>query len=160
MHRATYQQLWHESQKTGSDSGGHGSRERPWQTIDQALTQSSAANAHGRHAILVTGGAYAKQTISMKPYVDLYGGFEPATGERDIMKHPTILHGEGTHRILLGANHARLDGFVIQGSATRGPGAGLFCDHASPQVTNNRFFKNRTRKPTPWDPRKWHNYGP
>ena len=121
MHRAAYQQLWHVSQTTGSDSGGHGSRERPWQTIHQALTQSSAASAHGRHAVLVTGGAYAKQTISMKPYVDLFGGFEPATWERDIMKHPTILDGEGTHRILLGADHARLDGFVIQGGAARGP---------------------------------------
>jgi len=156
IHWDAYEQIWHVSQTTGSDAQGDGSQRLPWRTIQQALAHTATASIQRRHAILVAGGRYARQTLAMHAHVDLFGGFDPITWKRDIWKQPSILDGAGTHRILQGASQARLDGFTLQGGAVRGPGASLFCDHTSPRISNNRFFNNRTQKPSPWKPLKWH----
>lgn len=129
---------------TGSDDRGDGSRERPWRSVGKAL---AAAVHDGRTAVLVAAGTYKEGTLSMQPRVDLFGGFESTGWTRDILKNPTILSGGGANRVLLGADDARLDGFIIEEGAVRDHGGGLYCEAVSPVVTNNIFRRNRTIEP-------------
>jgi hypothetical protein len=75
---------------------------------------------------------------------------------RDIWNQQSILSGVKEKRVIAGADHARLDGFVISQGIVRGKGAGLLCDGVSPVITNNIFYQNKTLKPASWQPRFWH----
>lgn len=149
-----YTTIHYVSQSSGADDSD-GSRSHPWRTLGHAL-DATTAGANARAAILVAAGTYAGTTISMKPYVDLLGGFDAASWKRDIQEHVTVLDGEGKRRVLLGADHARLDGFVITNGRVRGKGAGLLADGVSPQISNNVFVENMTLAPVPWKPDKMH----
>ena len=151
-----YVRIRYVSQLTGSDSQGDGSKAKPWQTIVRALTQTADASADQRYAIFVAAGTYACDELTMRDNVDLFGGFEPAEWEREIFRHATILDGRGRRRILVGADHARLDGFIIRRGLVRGRGGALLCDGTSPTLTNNRFVSNRTEKPSNWNPEQLH----
>ena len=50
----------------------------------------------------------------MKQYVDLYGGFNNKTWERDIYKYSTILDGRQARRVVIGADDSRIDGFTVE----------------------------------------------
>lgn len=151
-----YHRILYVSSTTGSDEQGVGSAQQPWKTMTYALDQIRDASPEKRYALIVSRGEYAHTPISMKPYVDLYGGFDPATWERDIEKNRTILTGGGERRIVIGADHACLDGFVISNGCIRGKGAGIVCDGVSPRLTNNIFFSNKTLAPIPWHPKFLH----
>jgi len=151
-----YARIWYVSQATGSDSQGDGSKTKPWQSIAKAVTRTRDASADRRCAIFVAEGKYTGDVLTMREYVDFYGGFEPAGWERDIFRHASILDGSGRWRILVGADHARLDGFVVEGGSVRGDGAALSCTGSSPTVTNNRFLGNKTLAPRDWSPRHIH----
>jgi hypothetical protein len=151
-----YQKLFYVSSVIGSDENGDGSAQKPWQTISFALSQIQDAASEKRYAVLISQGEYAQTTIAMKNFVDLFGGFEPATWERDISKHRTILTGGQERRVVIGANHARLDGFIVSNGNVRGKGAGIFCDGVSPTITNNIFASNKTLTPIPWNPKFLH----
>jgi len=158
---ADYQVILHVSQATGSDQGGDGSAGRPWKTITHALAQIENPKdinlQHAkRYALLVAAGRYADGTIQMKEEVDLYGGFEPAGWTRDIKKHLTVLSGRGERRVIVGANFARVDGFVIRDGAVRGYGGALLCDGVSPRVTHNVFTGNMTQMAEGWNPTNRH----
>ena len=142
--------------KTGSDSAGDGSRTKPWATLPYALSQSASANAANRAAVLVAAGTYLGQTIELKPYVDLFGGHDPASWRRDIFRNASVLDGEGERRIALGADHARLDGFTILRGHVRGKGGAVLCDGVSPDIANNTFFENSTAAPENWKPAQMH----
>jgi hypothetical protein len=45
-------------------------------------------------AILVANGIYRGTTLLMQPWVDIYGGFEPARWTRDVLANVTTLDGE------------------------------------------------------------------
>ena len=151
-----YNQIHYVSETTGSNENGDGSKTQPWKTIQHALTNSTSASKTNRLAIFVAAGIYNDATLNMKPHVDCYGGFDLTNWQRNIFKHKTILDGSHKYRILIGANHARLDGFIIRAGKIRGRGAALLCDGTSPTITNNRFVDNRTQKPKNWSPKYWH----
>ncbi len=147
--------VWHVSPR-GSDLEGRGAPQQPWRTIRRALDACAGAQATRRCAVKVAAGIYPEVPIVLRPYVELYGGFDPVAWRRDIFAHASILDGGQQQRVLVGADHAVLDGFHIRGGAVRGPGGGLLCEGTSPSVRNNVFLDNRTLAPQPWNPRHWH----
>ncbi len=156
LERDTYHEIRYVSQTKGADREGNGTKENPWATIQHALTQIVDARLSNRYAILVAEGNYAESTINLKEYVSLYGGFDNSTWSRDITVHKTILDGEGRNRVLIGAHHAKVDGFVIRRGVVRGRGGAILCDGTSPVISNNVFTQNKTLAPVPWDPEFLH----
>jgi hypothetical protein len=144
---SSYNTLHYVSVSEGSDAEGGGGRNQPWSTILHALKQVHTASASGNVAILVAEGTYDHGTIAMREYVDLFGGFDADGWHRDIDRFRTILDGQDSRRVALGANHARIDGFVITGGRAFGHGGGILCDNASPEITNNRIIANATVEP-------------
>lgn len=151
-----YEAIRYVSQNAGSDATGDGSSDGPWQSLGHALSQIADAEAVNRYALLVAEGTYSGETVQLKEHLDLYGGFDPATWERNIFAQASILDGEGVRRVVIGADNTRLDGFVVRGGQVRGPGGGLFCEAVSPIVTNNVFLGNKTLVPEPWNPEYTH----
>ncbi len=140
-----YAQVLHVA-PSGSDQGD-ASPAKPLATIAQALSKISDAREQKRYAVIVAAGEYRGDTIAMKPFVDLFGGFDANAWKRDILASPSVLDGEQTRRVVVGADHARIDGFVIRNGKVRGLGAGILCDHASPTISNNTIVHNATLKP-------------
>ncbi len=150
-----YARILYVSVDTGSDEGD-GSKEKPWHSIGHALARSDNAGRDARVAICAAQGIYIELTLHMKEHVDLYGGFEPLTWDRDIVNHQTILNAEKQRRVLVGCNDAKLDGFFVWKGQVRGRGAGLLCQGVSPCITNNVFFDHTTLMPDPWQPAVLH----
>jgi hypothetical protein len=79
----------------------------------------------------------------MKPHVDLYGGFAPGDWQtRDVYQHAAILDGQKKGPVVIGADDARLDGFVITGGEQKAHGGGIVCDGVSPTIVNNIITGN------------------
>lgn len=150
-----YAAVWHVSPR-GSDQRGDGTEARPWRTIRQALGRCGDAAAGRRYAVKVAAGEYREGTIALRPYVELYGGFDPATWRRDISAQATVLDGEEKVRVLVGADEAVLDGFHVRGGRVRGAGGALLCEGSSPVIRNNVFTGNGTLAPEPWNPKQLH----
>jgi hypothetical protein len=115
------------------------------QTIGSALDAVTDAAPKKRYAILVTAGTYKEARLPMKPHVDLYGGF--AAGDwknRDVYQNATILDAQKKGPVVIGADQARLDGFVITGGEQKAHGGGIVCDGVSPTVINNIIVGNNT----------------
>jgi len=83
----------------------------------------------------------------MREYVDLYGGFSDPGWKRNIFAHPSVLDGKKSHRVVLGADHAKLDGFVVRGGKARGHGGGILCLRTAPEISNNVITANTTMEP-------------
>ena len=156
VRNADYQLIKYVSQTTGSDTGGVGSQAQPWKTIHFALSKISNASTARRVALLIGSGTYTDETLEMKEYVDLYGGFSSGDWARDIYEHTSLLDGAGQRRVLVGASHSRLDGFLISNGLVVGRGGAMICEGASPTLTNNRFVRNKTLKPLDWEPKHLH----
>lgn len=131
---------------TGADQAD-GSMAAPMATIAQALSKVSDAGEQRRYAVFVAAGEYKGQTLEMKPHVDLFGGFDAKGWERDINANRSILDGEDQRRVVVGADNARIDGFVIRNGKVREHGAGILCDHASTIISNNTIIHNVTLDP-------------
>src|SRR5262245_38769083 len=118
------------------------------QTVAGALASVMDASPGKRYAILVAAGTYREVRLVMKPYVDLYGGF--AAGgwkDRNVYEHATTLDAQKKGPVVLGADHARLDGFVITGGEQKAHGSGIVCDGVSPTIVNNIIVGNNTLRP-------------
>jgi hypothetical protein len=141
-------------QSTGVDTKGYSQVIRVGPTEAQrsvkgALASIKDASADKRYAVLVAAGEYRESSIAMKPYVDLYGGFSADNWtQRDIYGNSTILDARREGPVVIAANHARLDGFVITGGQHKAHGGGIICDGVSPTIVNNIIVGNRTLKPT------------
>ncbi len=142
----------------GSDVDGDGTQARPWRTLVYALSRAGEASVDGRWAILVAAGVYNTGTVHMRSFVDLYGGFDPESWERDIWRFPTILDGQRVRRVAVGADSARLDGFVIARGAAEGHGGGILCQDTSPIISNNVIRDNVALAPRRAD--RFHLYQP
>ena len=142
--------------KNGQDQHENGSREKPYLSIPFALKQVQNASAEKRTAIFIAAGEYSGETIQLKDNVDLYGGFNERTWERDIEKYTSTLSGDGERRILIAANSTIIDGFYFTNGIVMGKGAALYCDGTSPIVSNNVFVANKTLGPDNWNPKYWH----
>lgn len=151
-----YARVLHVDQARGDDIKSDGSPGRPLASLVRALERVGRPSAGERVAVMVSQGRYVQPTFALKPYVDLYGGFAEPGGTRDVYRHATVLDGEEQHRIALGADHARVDGFHFVSGRVRGKGAALLCDGTSPVVANCVFTRNRTLRPVPWDPPLLH----
>lgn len=151
-----YQNIVYVSLNTGNDANGAGTAENPWKSINYALSKITDAGADSRVALFVARGDYSEQTIRMKEDVDMFGGFDLHTWQRDIFKYRTMLSGGKKQRVIIAADNSRLDGFVISDGVIRGKGAGIYCDQASPRITNNIFTNNKTLRPIPWQPKYMH----
>ncbi len=135
------------SLEMGDDTAsGRGSSTGPWKTLHFALAQITNASSTNRYAILIANGVYTgveSTAFVMKPYVDVYGGFDPYTAgwRRDLTNYPTILDGENSRRVVKAAAHSKLDGVQI----TRGKypnqtdvyGGGIFFEKAYDSVLSN-----------------------
>jgi hypothetical protein len=118
------------------------------QTPASALASITDASPGNRYAILIAAGSYTESRLQMKPYVDLYGGFAPGDWKtRDVYEQATILDAQQQGPVVVGADHARLDGFVVTGGQQKAHGGGIVCDGVSPLIVNNIIVGNRTLKP-------------
>ncbi len=121
---------------TGSDQDGNGSPEYPYRTICHALyTLQDVAKALGPVEIRVAAGTYI-ESISMLPYVNMYGGFDPDDWQRKDGQ-VTVIQGDGVNPAVIGADNCLFDRF----SVTNGK-PGLDCQGASPTVTDCVFRDN------------------
>ncbi|MCG3198608.1 MAG: hypothetical protein GHCLOJNM_03112 [bacterium] len=146
-----YQEVRYVSINTGSDTTGDGSRENPWATIYHALDRITDAGPANRYALLVAEGRYAGETVVMKEWVDLYGGFESQFVVRSITGHRSVLDGEQALRhVVMAAGSSILDGFCIIGAkkylndSLSMAGAGVLCGEGSPTISNNIITANWT----------------
>jgi parallel beta helix pectate lyase-like protein len=145
--------------KNGSDQKGDGSKSNAWATPTQALAAITDAKEGNTYAVLVAAGNYKVVDMKLKPYVHLYGGFDPNTWQRDIFKNETVLNANQEGRVVVGANHARLDGLVITGGRFRGHGGAILCDDTSPEITNNFIRGNMTLEPSDFRHDRVHQSG-
>jgi hypothetical protein len=154
-----FNKIYQVSSKAGSDKSGDGSREKPWQTLTFALSKITDAAESNKCTVLVAEGIYNSNTIIMKEWVDLYGGFDPQTWERNIFQHRTVLDGGRVRRVVVGANHARIDGFTIQNGLSRCHGGGILCDDTSPTISNNFILDNFVLEPEDFNHNRIHQQG-
>lgn len=98
--------------------------------------------------VWVATGFYPER-ITMRPYVDLYGGFagmETNWGRRDWIRNPTVFDGQGLGSVVqfkcLIENN-RLDGFTIQNGLSE-IGGGVLAIYSSPIIANNNIRNNTT----------------
>jgi Right handed beta helix region len=152
---ADYARLLYVS-KSGSDTSGNGSKEQPYHSVLFTLEQIKDVSSDNRIAVCIAKGVYNAGTIAMKEYVDLYGGFDENNWQRDIEKFATTLSGGHERRVLIAANHSKLDGFIITEGIIKDKGAAMFCDGTSPLISNNIFVNNKTLAPDNWNPEYWH----
>ena len=147
-----YASVLYVSVEKDSNHEGKGTRSAPWKTLKHALEVTGPGDREHPVAILVAKGRYTGTPLVLKPWIDLYGGHSPESWERNIFKYTTVLDGQGTGRVIIGADYALLDGFVVINGRIRGHGAGLFCERTSPTITNNIFRNNKTLTPEDFDP--------
>ncbi len=114
------------------------------QTVAGALASVPDAAPGKRYAILVAAGTYHEVGLRMKPHVDLYGGFAADWKNRDVYEHATVLNADKKGPVVVGADHARLDGFVITGGQQNAHGGGIVCNGVSPTIVNNIIRGNNT----------------
>jgi len=132
-----------------------------WATAFATIQQGiSAADSAGGGEVWVAKGTYSEQrtgsvdgALELRSNVDVYGGFvgiEKKRSARDFTRNITIIDGSNGKgagvpgdEVVLGADDAILDGFVITGSETtahhRG---GLYNTLVSPTIRNCTFFSN------------------
>jgi hypothetical protein len=116
-------------------------------SVSGALASITDAALGNRYAVLVAAGTYHEVGIRMKPYVDLYGGFAAGDWkERKVYEHATVLDARKKGPVVLGADHARLDGFVVTGGEQKANGGGILCQGTSPAIVNNIILGNNTLK--------------
>ena len=146
-----YRKVLHVASTRAQDRRADGTRSAPFSAVGQALAAAEPGARGGRVAILVAAGTYPEGPLVMKPGVDLFGGYSAETWQRDIFANAAILDGEGRERVLIGADDARIDGFVVQNGRVRSHGAGMALRRASPVVSNNIFRDNHTLEPEDFD---------
>ena len=115
-------------------------------SVGAALKSAKDASAENRYAVLVAGGNYREANLQMLPFVDLFGGYDK-TWARDIKANRAVLDAGGKGRVLLGADDATLDGFVITGGKNNHHGGAILCDRTSPTISNNILTGNATTEP-------------
>jgi len=122
--------------------------DQPAGNLAQVMSGIGDAGPMRRYAILVAAGTYPIKDLSLKPYVDLYGGYPPESWtSRDVARYHTVLHAQGRGRVLVGADHAVVDGFTLRSGRVNGHGGAVLCDRTSPTLSNNTFQENSTSEP-------------
>lgn len=139
-----------------------GTIEHPYQTIYEAIASFDPS----KHKHILVAEGYYQESVTLRPGVQLYGGYGPDFTERDITSHPTVIaapepdfsnpsHPRGTINAV-GINGAQtvVAGFAIYGfdvnykPAASQPGASTYAvfvkDSSSALViANNLIFAGR-----------------
>jgi hypothetical protein len=109
---------------TGSDSNGGTS----WATAKLTIASALTASASGDVIYVAKGTYQTSSNPNMVSGVNVYGGYDDATGLRDIVNNKTILKNTGSDaRVLNGGNLAVetiWDGFTLTGGTRSSTGAG------------------------------------
>ena len=154
-----YKQVCYVSADTGDNEKGAGTREMPWKSVVHALEIISSANEASPAAVLVAEGLYDQNTVVMKPFVSLFGGYAKDTWERAVDQHKSTVSGAEVRRVVVGADNARIDGFYITDGRSLGHGAGILCEDVSPTISNNVITGNWTLEPPNFNHRRIHQPG-
>lgn len=107
---------------------------------DYTSIQTAITNGASGDEVHVTSGTYSGG-LTMKAGVNLLGGYNPSTWNRDIAANETIIDGGGTGNAVIAAN-AAIDGFTIKGGGSTGWLAGISVTACSPTITNNKITAN------------------
>ena len=102
-----YNQIFYVSKNVGSDKDGTGSQTKPWATITYTLNKITNNAENNKVALIVAEGVYTGGTIQMKSFVDIFGGFKDGSWGRDIYGYPTILDGNYSRRVVIGADDSQ-----------------------------------------------------
>lgn len=105
--------------RTGGDDANPGTRVQPFATVQAAIEAAHAAGRGGD--VYVAGGTY-DESLTLRPHVSVYGGFNGATWLRDLAVDRTTVRGGPTAVSGDGADAVVLDGLTIR--AADGVGAG------------------------------------
>jgi hypothetical protein len=154
-----YDQIFYISQIKGSDNNGDGSISKPWATLYHALNKIENAAKENLVAILVSKGTYSGFTLQMKSHIDLFGGFDDNSWHRDIHMYPSIIDGEKMRRVIVAADHSRIDGFTIKNGLSRTHGGGILCDDTSPTISNCIITDNYVLEPENFNYNRIHQNG-
>lgn len=145
---STSAEIWYVDQSaTGANDGT--SWTHAYHEIQDAL-----ASAEAGHEIYVAAGIYTRESvldlvvITMKPAVDIYGGYPSGGGLRDPVTNPTHIDGEHVaYHVVVGASDAVIDGFIIENGEADGTGyetrgGGMFNSNVSPTIISCVFKDN------------------
>ena len=154
-----YDNIYYVSISNGSAKTGDGSKANPWNSISFALKNIIDNSENNRIALLISEGKYAEGTLQMKQFVDMFGGYDAVSWNRDIYDNKTILDGEYSCRLIIGADNARLDGFKITKGIARSAGGGVLCDDTSPEISNCFIEDNYTLEPENFNNERIHQHG-
>lgn len=143
--------------ENGSDEKNNGTKDNPFKTIQYAVSKTNNLTESTRTAILVAEGIYGGETISLKSFIDLYGGFNKDNWERNVEVYKSEISIKNEQRAIIASDNNTIDGFTISNAVFRGKGAAIYCDGTSPTITNNIFINNKTLKPLDWNPKYWHD---
>lgn len=142
--------------ESGSDESGNGIKSNPYKSVQKALSTLGKQSANNRCAVFVASGKYGGETIQLEENIDLYGGFNQSSWERDIFANASIISADKGKQLFIGADNCTIDGFNIRNNEFRGKGAAILCNSTSPVITNNVFFRNKTLSPENWQPKYRH----
>jgi len=154
-----YGNVFYVSISNKSDKTGNGSEVDPWNSISFALKNIADNSENNRIALLISEGKYSEGTLQMKEFVDMFGGYDAVSWDRDIFKNQTILDGEYSCRLVIGADNARLDGLKITKGIARSAGGGVVCDDTSPEISNCFIEDNYTMEPENFNNERIHQHG-
>ncbi|HTV48912.1 MAG TPA: right-handed parallel beta-helix repeat-containing protein [Phycisphaerae bacterium] len=117
-----------------------------YSSLQAALQDAGADGA----TVCVAEGTYQlgsdrSASFVLQPGERVYGGFSGNGPERDPNKYVTVLDGNHAYHVLVGANGAVLDGFIITGGYANGTGydgqgGGLIDYQRGPQTRPNSPF--------------------
>lgn len=156
---SAYPAVHHVAPTVHPETASDGSREKPWPSVAVALQHLKPGTKDHRIAVLVAAGTYDDATIQMREFIDLFGGYSADSWQREIFKHETVLDGQHARRVVIGANDARLDGFVVRRGRAFGHGGAILCDGTSPTISNNRIEESHTVQPVGFHADRIHQDG-
>ncbi len=123
-----------------------------WDLAKKTIQSSIDALISTGGEVWASAGTYSavnpSSSISLKPYVYLYGGFagiETVRSQRDCMANPTIINGQQSGTVISASNMgyrvSTVDGFIITNGRDSVSG-GISCNNASPTITSNLVRSN------------------
>ncbi len=132
--------VWYVRADAAPDQGGE-----TWGAAFDTIARGLQVAAAGDE-VWVKAGSY-QGNLQLRAGVALYGGFagdEITRDARDFRVRTTTIAGAGAGSVVVGADGAVLDGFVVTGGKlTSGEGGGLLCKGTSPRIANCRIEGNR-----------------
>ena len=115
---------------SGNDAAGEGTKAKPWRTIGKAV--QACLPADGDPARIRIGLGTYKETITLRAYVELYGGYETGGWTRNLSFYKTTITPADPNTlapIVAAATGCRVDGLNLKGGDT-----GVLCEDCSPAI--------------------------